>query len=100
MKLGVNKEYSLQVFGVLDIDVEEYVKWLNGDIPSRDNLQEYIDEEFDLDGDIKISILTDGFEYDLDKDFTSFTGAAEYKLLLSKAEEIQYELENENTSME
>lgn len=100
MKLGVYRNYDLSVYGDLDINVGDYVKWLDGDKPTRENLQEYIDEEFDLDGDIKINILTDGFEYDLDKDFTSFTGAVEYKLLLNKAEEMQYELENENTSME
>lgn len=100
MKLGVYRNYDLSVYGDLDINVGDYVKWLDGDKPTRENLQEYIDEEFDLDGDIKINILTDGFEYDLDKDFISFTGAVEYKLLLNKAEEMQYELENENTSME
>lgn len=39
MKLGVYKSYELDIYGDLDINIEEYVEWLDSEKPSRYNLQ-------------------------------------------------------------
>ncbi|MGM9530867.1 hypothetical protein [Intestinibacter sp.] len=99
MKLGVYKNYDISVYGDLDIDVEDYVNWLKGDKPTRENLQKYIEEDFD--SNLSITIWDKNLDYDMESyDDISFSGAVEYKLLFNKVEELQNELKNSNTSME
>lgn len=103
MKLGVYRNYDLSVYGDLDIDIKDYVEWLDGDIPTRENLQMYIDKEFNFnDSNLSVVIWDNyGLDYDIESSSNiSFSGAVEYKLLLNKAEELQNELKNSNTSME
>lgn len=100
MKLGVYKRYELDVYGDLDINIEDYVDWLGKEVPTRENLQKFIEEELDF--DYNISIITwDNLDYEIDSlDNMSFSGAVEYKLLLNEAEKLQNELKAENRTLE
>ena len=94
MKLGVYRNYDLSVYGDLDIDIKDYVEWLDGDIPTRENLQMYIDKEFNFnDSSLSVVIWNNyGLDYDIESfGNISFSGAVEYKLLLDRAEKIQSE---------
>ena len=43
MKLFVEKSYEINIYGDIDIDIKNYVDWLRKEIPTRENLQDYID---------------------------------------------------------
>ena len=43
MKLFVEKSYEISIYGDIDIDIKNYVDWLRKEIPTRENLQDYID---------------------------------------------------------
>ena len=43
MKLFVKKSYEISIYGDIDIDIKNYVDWLRKEIPTRENLQDYID---------------------------------------------------------
>ena len=44
MKLSVEKSYEISIYGDIDIDIKNYVDWLRKEIPTRENLQDYIDK--------------------------------------------------------
>ena len=44
MKLFVEKSYEISIYGDIDIDIKNYVDWLRKEIPTRENLQDYIDK--------------------------------------------------------
>lgn len=97
MKLGVYRNYDLSVYGDLDINVEDYVKWLDGNKPTRENLQEYIDEDLDFNSELSVVIWNNSLDYDIESSSDiSFSGAIEYKLLLNEVEKLQNELKEEN----
>ena len=43
MKLFVEKSYEISIYGDIDIDIKDQVDWLRKEIPTRENLQDYID---------------------------------------------------------
>ena len=43
MKLFVEKSYEISIYGDIDIDIKNQVDWLRKEIPTRENLQDYID---------------------------------------------------------
>ena len=43
MKLFVEKSYEISIYRDIDIDIKNYVDWLRKEIPTRENLQDYID---------------------------------------------------------
>ena len=43
MKLSVEKSYEISIYRDIDIDIKNYVDWLRKEIPTRENLQDYID---------------------------------------------------------
>ena len=45
MKLSVEKSYEISIYGDIDIDIKNYVDWLGKEIPTRENLQEYIEKK-------------------------------------------------------
>ena len=103
MKLGVYRNYDLSVYGDLDIDIKDYVEWLDGDIPTRENLQMYIDKEFNFnDSNLSVVIWNNyDLSYDIDSlDSISFFRECQYKNILYEAEKLQNELKAENQTLE
>lgn len=94
MKLGINKDYTLKVNKVIDIDIKDYVRYLDGERPSYESIIWYIDDELDFDGSLGINP-----NYNIET-FDVSLNEKEYNEILDKAEEMQYELENKSTSME
>ena len=70
MELEIYKSFSVLVRGCVDIDVDNYVHWLNGEEPTKRNLKEYIENETDYDClcDIHVSSVSDEFDTDVDID--------------------------------
>ena len=92
MELEIYKSFNVLAYGRIDIDVDNYVHWLNGEEPTERNLKEYIENETDYDClcDIHVSSVSDEFDIDIDMDKSlSFSKYKEYKDVLNKAKEIQ-----------
>ena len=92
MKLGIETSYEISVHGDIDINVDGYVYWLNGEKPTERNLKEYIENETDYDClcDIHVSSVSDEFDTEVDmEESLSFSDYKEYKDVLNKAKEIQ-----------
>ena len=76
----------------MDINVDGYVYWLNGEKPTKENLKEYIENEtnYDCMCDIIVDSVSDEFDTEVDmEESLSFSNYKEYKDVLNKAEEIQ-----------
>lgn len=67
MKLGVYKSYELDIYGDLDINIEEYVEWLDSEKPSRYNLQEYIEEELEFNKNLLVEVFNVDLDYNIDE---------------------------------
>lgn len=92
MELDIYKSFNVLAYGRIDINVDNYVHWLNGEEPTKRNLKEYIENETDYDClcDIHVSSVSDEFDTDVDIDESlSFSDYKEYKYILNKAEKIQ-----------
>lgn len=92
MKLEIYRSFNVLAYGHIDIDVDNYVHWLNGEEPTERNLKEYIENETDYDClcDIHVSPVSDEFDIEVDMDESlSFSDYKEYKDVLNKAKEIQ-----------
>ena len=92
MELDIYKSFNVLAYGRIDINVDNYVHWLNGEEPTERNLKEYIENETDYDClcDIHVRSVSDKFDIDIDMDKSlSFSKYKEYKNILDKAEEIQ-----------
>ena len=92
MELEIYTSFNVLAHGRIDINVDNYVHWLNGEEPTKRNLKEYIENETDYDClcDIHVSSISDEFDIDIDMDKSlSFYKYKEYKDVLDKAEEIQ-----------
>lgn len=101
MKLGVEKSYEISIYGDIDINIEEYVKWLDSEEPSRYNLQEYIEEELELNKNLLVEVFNTDLDYSIDEwNSISFPGACQYKEILDEAEKLQNELKAENQTLE
>ena len=101
MKLGVYKSYELDIYGDLDINIEEYVEWLDSEKPSRYNLQEYIEEELEFNKNLLVEVFNVDLDYNIDEwDSISFPGACQYKEILDEAEKLQNELKAETQTLE
>lgn len=97
MKLEVYKSYELDIYGDLDINIEEYVEWLDSEKPSRYNLQEYIEEELEFNKNLLVEVFNIDLDYNIDEwDSISFPGACQYKKILDEAEKLQNEIEAKN----
>ena len=99
MELEIYKSFNVLAYGRIDIDVDNYVHWLNGEKPTERNLKEYIENETDYDClcNIHVSSVSDEFDIKVDMDeILSFSDYKEYKDVLNKAEEIQ---DNETGSL-
>ena len=92
MKLEIYRSFNVLAYGCIDINVDGYVYWLNGEKPTERNLKEYIENETDYDClcDIHVSSVSDEFDTEVDmEESLSFSDYKEYKDVLNKAEEIQ-----------
>ena len=45
MKLFIEKLYEINIYGDIDINIKDYVDWLGKEIPTGENLQEYIEKK-------------------------------------------------------
>lgn len=94
MKLGVEKSYEISIYGDIDINIEEYVKWLDSEEPSRCNLQEYIEEILEFDRNLIVGISDVNLDSRIDyMNSISFPEACQYKEILDEAEKLQNEIE-------
>lgn len=101
MKLGVYKNYELEVYGDIDINIKDYVEWLDSEEPSRYNLREYIEEELELNKNLLVEVFNVDLDYSIDDwGSISFPGACQYKEILNEAEKLQNELKAENQTLE
>ena len=102
MKLFVEKSYEISIYGDIDIDIKNYVDWLGKEkIPTRENLQEYIEEELEFDNNLIVKGSDIDLSYDIDSwDSVSFPGARQYKKILDEAKKLQNELKAENQTLE
>lgn len=101
MKLEVYKSYELDIYGDIDINIKDYVEWLDSEEPSRYNLQEYIEEELEFDKNLFIEVFNIDLDYTIDNwDTISFSKACQYKEILDEAEKLQNELKAENRTLE
>ena len=110
MKLFVEKSYEINIYGDIDINIKDYVDWLEKkiptrenlkEIPTRENLQEYIEEELEFDKNLIVEIFDDDLDYSIDNcSPISFPGACQYKEILDEAEKLQNEIEAKNRTLE
>ena len=101
MKLFIEKSYEINIYGDIDINIKDYVDWLGKEIPTRENLQEYIEETLKFDRNLIVGIS----DVDLNSSIgyissISFPGACQYKEILDEAEKLQNELEAKNQTLE
>ena len=80
---------------------KNYVDWLRKEIPTRENLQEYIEETLKFDRNLIVGIS----DVDLNSSIgyissISFPGAYQYKKILDEAKKLQNELKAENQNLE
>lgn len=101
MKLFIEKLYEINIYGDIDINIKDYVEWLDSEKPSRYNLQEYIEEELELDKNLLIEVFNVDLDYSIDKwNSILFPGVRQYKEILDEAEKLQNELKAENQTLE
>lgn len=106
MKLFVEKSYEINIYGDIDINIKDYVDWLGKkiptkEIPTRENLQEYIEKELKFDNNLIVKGSDINLSYDIDSwDSVSFPGAHQYKKILDEAKKLQNELKAENQTLE
>ena len=101
MKLFVEKSYEISIYGDIDIDIKNYVDWLGKEIPTRENLQEYIEEELEFDNNLIVKGSNIDLSYDIDSwDSVSFSRECQYENILYEAEKLQNELKAENQTLE
>ena len=101
MKLFIEKSYEINIYGDIDIDIKKYVDWLKKEIPTRENLQEYIEKELKFDNNLIVKGSDINLSYDIDSwDSVSFPGAHQYKKILNEAKKLQNELKAENQTLE
>ena len=101
MKLFVEKSYEISIYGDIDIDIKNYVDWLGKEIPTRENLQEYIEEELEFDNNLIVKGSDINLSYDIDSwDSVSFSRECQYENILYEAEKLQNELKAENQTLE
>lgn len=101
MKLGVEKSYEIKVYGDIDINIKDYVEWLDSEEPSRYNLREYIEEELELNKNLLVEVFNVDLDYSIDEwGSISFPGVCQYKEILDEAEKLQNELKAENQTLE
>ena len=101
MKLFVEKSYEITIYGDIDINIKDYVDWLEKKIPTRENLQEYIEEELEFDKNLIVEIFDDDLDYSIDNcSPISFPGACQYKEILDEAKKLQNEIEAKNRTLE
>ena len=101
MKLSVEKSYEIKIYVDIDINIKDYVEWLDSEEPSRYNLQEYIEEELEFDKNLIVEIFDDDLDYSIDNcSPISFPGACQYKEILDEAEKLQNEIEAKNRTLE
>ena len=95
MKWFVEKSYEISIYGDIDIDIKNYVKWLGKEIPpTRENLQEYIEKELKFDNNLIVKGSDINLSYDIDSwDSVLFPGAHQYKKILDEAKKLQNEIE-------
>ena len=101
MKLFVEKSYEISIYGDIDIDIKNYVDWLKKEIPTRENLQEYIEKKLEFDRNLIVGISDVNLDSSIDyMSSISFPGACQYKEILDEAEKLQNELKAENQTLE
>lgn len=101
MKLEVYKSYELDIYGDIDINIKDYVEWLDSEKPSKYNLREYIEEELELNRNLLVEVFNVDLDYSIDEwNSISFPGARQYKKILYEAEKLQNELKAENQTLE
>ena len=92
MELNIYKSFNVLAYGCIDINVDGYVYWLNGEKPTKENLKEFIENEtnYDCMCDILVDSVSDEFDIEIDmEENLSFSDYKEYKDVLNKAKEIQ-----------
>ena len=101
MKLGVEKSYEISIYGDIDINIKDYVEWLDSEEPSRYNLREYIEEELELNKNLLVEVFNVDLDYSIDEwGSISFSGVCQYKEILDEAEKLQNELKAKNQTLE
>ena len=94
MKLSVEKSYEISIYGDIDIDIENYVDWLGKEIPTREYLQEYIEEILEFDRNLLVGVSDVNLDSRIDyMSSISFPEACQYKEILDEAEKLQNEIE-------
>ena len=101
MKLFIEKLYEININGDIDINIKDYVDWLGKEIPTKKNLQEYIEKKLEFDRNLIIGISDVNLDSSIDyMSSISFPGARQYKKILYEAEKLQNELKAENQTLE
>ena len=101
MKLSVEKSYEISIYGDIDIDIKNYVDWLRKEIPTKENLQEYIEKKLEFDRNLIVGISDVNLDSSIDyMSSISFSEACQYKEILDEAEKLQNELKAENRTLE
>lgn len=101
MKLFIEKSYEINIYGDIDINIKDYVDWLGKEIPTRENLQEYIEEKLEFDRNLIVGISDVNLDSSIDyMSSISFPGACQYKGILNEAEKLQNEIEAKNRTLE
>lgn len=101
MKLFIEKSYEINIYGDIDINIKDYVDWLGKEIPTKENLQEYIEEKLEFDRNLIVGISDVNLDSSIDyMSPISFPGARQYKKILYEAEKLQNELKAENQTLE
>ena len=101
MKLFVEKSYEINIYGDIDINIKDYVDWLGKEIPTKENLQEYIEKKLEFDRNLIVGISDVNLDSSIDyMSSISFPGARQYENILYEAEKLQNELKAENQTLE
>lgn len=101
MKLFIEKSYEINIYGDIDINIKDYVNWLEKKIPTRENLQEYIEEKLKFDRNLIVGISDVNLDSSIDYTSSiSFPGTCQYKKILDEAKKLQNEPKAENRTLE
>ena len=101
MKLFIEKSYEINIYGDIDINIKDYVDWLRKEIPTKENLQEYIEKKLEFDRNLIVGISDVNLDSSIDyMSSISFPGARQYKKILYEAEKLQNERKAENQTLE
>lgn len=101
MKLFIEKSYEINIYGDIDINIKDYVDWLGKEIPTKENLQEYIEKKLEFDRNLIVGISDVNLDSSIDyMSSISFPGARQYKKILYEAEKLQNERKAENQNLE